>query len=623
MRCGVFSHGWLVLAVALAVTGFGCGERTSSLAPVESTPPPKDALAEPISLLPAETLFLLQIPSMATLGQGFYKAHLETLSNPLMAQLNAKLASNPTVKSPPAILPAPGTMAVLTTTGETCAGEIVVSTLPGAEAGTLSFLAVAQEPWKPKAAALVRDGLAKALNLTWQEDQASGVWAAKASFGVLRFADLGKTFLIGSNQQAFEAAHAALQSEKGLTESLAHVPLYQTARAQHREGLLYFCFINFPLVQPWLEAAPDPKLNLPGKLLKERMSGMLASSWSWENAGPGHVSLDRLVITMDETTAEGMRAFVRPTNPELRQNLVPQALSSLLVNLDATKMAQAPALQGLVGANWLEKWGALPGQGEWLYAVLPGEQASEASQFILVRSNQMAELQSLQAKGDLDLPLIPKAWKAKVTVEGLWLSDAASSASAPPPLDVKDGRMSAFLKATTPNTAPFIDLVINRPEMIKRAVVIARDNYDELAARLRQKGFTVPEKMPEITAPEKLFGLTRMTVALNADNLVMDTSYNMNNTYSSLMTATTVITSFVFQDDMVDTLKIWQRAALPPGGQESPEAVYNLFNLTAWSGILINPAMTADATPSTFVDLLATQLFVHPPLTPQKKPPTD
>lgn len=575
------------------------------------------------SLVPAETLFFMRVPSGEKLLTLFLDGHEASMKESAIQKMNRASSKNPVLRNRPSIKAAPGSQDTIKALGALGSGELVVAMLPN-DGGELRYVAAVT--------GLVQDASAKfravtsaAAGMKWkQSDDPKSVWFSEVEgIGKIQMVERSGYLIVAT---AAEAIPFALEVEPGDIRALEALPLYRRSLDDPGSDTLIAYFSNFAKARPWLRSsAEDEDMASLGKLLGGRMKALEGVSWKWSSEGPGSIGRDDFTFFLSESTGNPLEEVAENPSPVPPQLISEETLGYVHLSVRLEKLAEIPVLEDLPIRRALLFLAHLKGADGATYVVDADTKPNKAFRgWILdtggVASDWVGENLARRIGGKrllekdagairLTMPVGNLKWYVKTT--GQWLVVAADKASAKhfsekaakqvsPEISVAE-----WLKPEPPKdfANPILEVRINRPAIMRRAFQYATENYEALAAQLRADGFSLPDVSPDFEKLLRFYGPLAWWIGSESEGgaLTLANAVALQDSGSTFLTTTSVVTSFLCEKPLLQTMQAWEAAFESNTGKASQSGA-NLFDAVAWSSVLISPLITEGNGPTLFVD---------------------
>ncbi len=571
-------------------------------------------------LAPASTVFYSEIPSVAIFFRDFWVGHMTAGSLPMVKAAELANGKSPLLNVEPRMA-SPALSKEFNLMLWALKADHLFGAITPAPGKGMRFLAGGCVTDPRKALVEWKASVSKVVpGLAWQTSDSGDVLLMKTmvpKVGELQMAACAGWIFAATDPSALADALAILQSQKPSGPSLASTAAWQANTDAQSHDLLFIYYTRVEALAPLLDTM---NLKPTARFLRSRFSGLQAFSWSWTTKGAGSQPYDRLVATLDDSTAGELARLVEPLD-EPHALIGPDTVYSMAFRARLASLLQTPVYSGLAiteqGKRWLAQLGAR------------GESESEVLDVALLVDHPVGSFHSAW------VIRAPESWSPGIskksstiatlkTADALYVivaEDAASMRYFRARLEIvgKEGRS----KATSPvDTLPLLDgsffeLRLDRARIATDYLAALRKNSDRWRPALEERGMVLPDPLPDFQ-PERWLGPMRLGCALRGNQLVLDNYFQLHETASTVITSSSILGVQAYGPEILARMRYWEGLHHPSDAKgDAP----NLFSTVIESPLFFGPSFSSDSVYILGLDLMAHYHLANPPPLPAQKKP--
>lgn len=583
---------------------------TLSLA--HGAPTPK--LFEGAIYAPASTLFYFETPSVAELNAKFLAAHNANSAHPLIATAEAANQKSPLLNVKP-VLPDPplmrdflGALFLMSPNSLFCA------ITPATPAG-LQFLQGARLDKPEIALEELKAAVVKKIpTLTWSTTTSGLITSTQTiipGIGNFQLAAGKNWILLGTDTAAFAHSVKVLTTGKADAASLSNVASWKSSLAAQPEQPLFIYYSQINQLPPTLDAGGMTSL---AQLLRTRLGGMQALSWSWNTTGQSdRQAYDRFVVTLSPATAQSVQRLL-PALPATPPALVgPDTVFYFTLQGKASALAQTPAFAGLPISDLIQKGithlnldGKAREQSIPALLIVDHEKL-EARTAWVVTFPPTANVVGLTKAIAKDTPKLASrviAYAGRGSNHLIIADDTASADYFRARLTQVERTSASVLPASQVSLPvidrPFLALRLERDRLVTDLITYLKKDASASLTALKKCGLLTPEAYVDFK-PETCLGPMQMSASIRSNQIILDNYFQLRDSNSTNITATTILGVQVYGPQIESLMTHWQSLFQP---NQAREAGSDAFTTCYETSLLFGPLMTGPKSYSVGLDLM-------------------
>ncbi|PAW76460.1 MAG: hypothetical protein B9S32_15240 [Verrucomicrobia bacterium Tous-C9LFEB] len=551
---------------------------------------------------------------MAELNAKFLTAHNANSAHPLIATAEAANQKSPLLNVKPVLSDPPLMRDFLGALFLMSPNSLFCAITPATPAG-LQFLQGARLDKPEIALEELKAAVVKKIpTLTWTTTTSGLITSAKTSIpeiGNFQLAAGKNWLLLGTDTAAFAHAIKVLTTGKADIASLSNVASWKSSLSAQPEQPLFIYYSQIDQLPPPLDAGGMTAL---AQLLRTRLGGMQALSWSWNTTGQSdRQAYDRFVVTLAPATAQSAQRLL-PALPAMPPALVgPDTVFYFTLQGKVSELIQTPALAGLSisaliqkGITHLNLEGKAREQSIPALLLVDHDKLEPRTAWVVTFPSSANVVGLTKAIAKDAPPLASRVIAfAGSRANHLIIADDTASADYFRARLTQVERTSASTPPAPQSSLPIIDrpfliLGLERDRLVNDLIVRLKKDASVSLAALKKCGLLTPEAYADFK-PETYLGPMQMSASIRGNQVILDNYFQLRGSASTNITATTILGVQVYGPQIESLMAHWQSLFQPNQARETGS---DAFTTCYESSFLFGPLMTGPKSYSVGLDLM-------------------